>query len=186
MIVIAGLGNIGEEYSNTKHNIGFMAVDKIANDYNFPEWKEKNKYLFSKQKINGEDVMLIKPTTYMNLSGEAIQAISTMYKIKPDDFIIIHDDLDLKTGIIKTKIGGGAGGHNGLKSIDSKIGNNYYRIRVGISHPRDVNPNIDVASYVLSKFSKPDMEKIQNQLENISKHFEKIIKKDFSNLSNNK
>lgn len=182
MIIIAGLGNIGEEYKNTKHNIGFMTVDKIANDYNFPEWKEKNKYLFTKTKINDTDVILLKPTTYMNLSGEAVQAITTLYKIKPEDIIVIHDDLDLKTGVIKTKQGGGTGGHNGLKSIDSKIGNNYHRIRIGISHPRDINPNQDVASYVLSKFSSEDMKKITIQLENISKNLEKIIKKDFSSL----
>ena len=182
MILIAGLGNIGEEYKNTKHNIGFMTVDKIADDYNFPEWKEKNKYLFTKIKINNTDVILLKPTTYMNLSGEAVQAITTLYKIKPEDIIVIHDDLDLKTGVIKTKQGGGTGGHNGLKSIDSKIGNNYHRIRIGISHPRDINPNQDVASYVLSKFSPEDMKKITIQVENISKSLEKIIKKDFSSL----
>ncbi|MBD5405684.1 aminoacyl-tRNA hydrolase [bacterium] len=182
MIIIAGLGNIGEEYKNTKHNIGFMTVDKIADDYNFPEWKEKNKYLFTKTKINDTDVILLKPTTYMNLSGEAVQAITTLYKIKPEDIIVIHDDLDLKTGVIKTKQGGGTGGHNGLKSIDSKIGNNYHRIRIGISHPRDINPNQDVASYVLSKFSPEDMKKITIQIENISKSLEKIIKKDFSSL----
>ena len=182
MILIAGLGNIGEEYKNTKHNIGFMTVDKIADDYNFPEWKEKNKYLFTKTKINDTDVILLKPTTYMNLSGEAVQAITTLYKIKPEDIIVIHDDLDLKTGVIKTKQGGGTGGHNGLKSIDSKIGNNYHRIRIGISHPRDINPNQDVASYVLSKFSPEDMKKITIQVENISKSLEKIIKKDFSSL----
>lgn len=182
MIIIAGLGNIGEEYKYTKHNIGFMTVDRIAKDYNFPEWKEKNKYLFTKIKIDNEDVILLKPTTYMNLSGEAIQAITTLYKIKPEDIIVIHDDLDLKTGIIKTKQGGSTGGHNGLKSIDSKIGNNYYRIRIGISHPRDINPNQDVASYVLSKFSPEDTKKILTQIENISKSLEKIIKKDFSSL----
>ena len=182
MILIAGLGNIGEEYKNTKHNIGFMTVDKIADDYNFPEWKEKNKYLFTKTKINDTDVILLKPTTYMNLSGEAVQAITTLYKIKPENIIVIHDDLDLKTGVIKTKQGGGTGGHNGLKSIDSKIGNNYHRIRIGISHPRDINPNQDVASYVLSKFSPEDMKNITIQVENISKSLEKIIKKDFSSL----
>ena len=182
MILIAGLGNIGEEYKNTKHNIGFMTVDKIADDYNFPEWKEKNKYLFTKTKINDTDVILLKPTTYMNLSGEAVQAITTLYKIKPEDIIVIHDDLDLKTGVIKTKQGGGTGGHNGLKSIDSKIGNNYHRIRIGISHPRDINPNQDVASYVLSKFSPKKKKNITIQVENISKSLEKIIKKDFSSL----
>ncbi len=183
MILIAGLGNIGNEYKNTKHNIGFMTVDKIADEYDFPEWKEKNKYFFTKTKIDDTEVILIKPTTYMNLSGEAVQAITAMYKINPEDIIIIHDDLDLKTGIIKTKIGGGTGGHNGLKSIDSKIGNNYYRIRIGISHPRDINPKQDVASYVLSKFSTKDAEIINSGIEKVTKNLPKLIKKDFSSLN---
>lgn len=183
MILIAGLGNIGDEYKNTKHNIGFMTVDKIAEEYNFPEWKEKNKYFFTKTKIDNTDVILIKPTTYMNLSGEAVQSATAMYKIKPEDIIVIHDDLDLKTGIIKTKIGGGTGGHNGLKSIDSKMGNNYYRIRIGISHPRDVAPHQDVASYVLSKFSTKDTEIINSGIEKITKNLSKLIKKDFSSLN---
>lgn len=182
MILIAGLGNIGEEYKNTKHNIGFMAVEQIAQDYNFPDWKEKNKYLFTKTKIDNIDVILIKPTTYMNLSGEAVQALTTLYKIKPEDIIVIHDDLDLKTGIIKTKQGGGTGGHNGLKNIDSKIGNNYHRIRIGISHPRDINPHQDVASYVLSKFSAEDTKIINSSIENISKNIPQILKKDFLSL----
>ena len=183
MILIAGLGNIGDEYKNTKHNIGFMTVDKIAMEYDFPDWKEKNKYLFTKSKIEGIDVMLIKPTTYMNLSGDAVLAVSAMYKIKPEDIIVIHDDLDLKTAAIKTKIGGGTGGHNGLKSIDSKIGNNYYRIRIGISHPRNINPIQDVASYVLSKFQEKDIKIIDSSIEKIAKNFSKIIKKDFSSLN---
>lgn len=182
MILIVGLGNIGKEYKNTKHNVGFSTIDKIANNYNFPEWKEKNKYLFTKSKINDTDVILAKPTTYMNLSGEAVQALTTLYKIKPDDIIVIHDDLDLKTGTIKTKQGGGTGGHNGLKSIDSKIGNNYHRIRIGISHPRDINPNQDVASYVLSKFSPEDTKTINFCIENISKNIPQILKKDFLSL----
>ena len=103
MIVIAGLGNIGEEYSNTKHNIGFMAVDKIANDYNFPEWKEKNKYLFSKQKINNEDIILVKPTTYMNLSGEVVRQFVDYFDISIDDILVIQDDLDQPVGKIKLK-----------------------------------------------------------------------------------
>ena len=121
MILIVGLGNIGEQYSNTKHNVGFMAIDKIANDHNFPDFKEKKNYLFTKSKVENEDIILIKPTTYMNLSGEAVQSASTMYKIKPEDIIVIHDDLDIPTSEIRTKIGGSAGGHNGLKSIDNSM-----------------------------------------------------------------
>ena len=184
MILLTGLGNIGEEYSNTRHNIGFMTIDNIATSYNFPNWKEKNKYLYTKKAINGIDVILQKPTTYMNLSGEAVQAIQTLYKIPIDDIIIIHDDLDIKTGEIRTKQGGSAGGHNGLKSIDGKIGNNYHRIRIGISHPRDTNPNQDVASYVLSKFNTIDKEKITKTIDKITQNFENIIQKNFNDLKN--
>lgn len=182
MILITGLGNIGEEYKNTRHNIGFMVLDALAKTYEFPEWKEKNKYLYSKKVINGKEIILQKPTTYMNLSGEAIQSITSLYKILPEDIIVIHDDLDIKIGEMRTKQGGGNGGHNGLKNIDSHIGTNYYRIRIGISHPRDVNPKQDVASYVLSKFNKEEKEKIDEIIKIIEENFESILNKDFNKL----
>ena len=118
----------------------------------------------------------------MNLSGDAVLALSSMYKIKPDDFIIIHDDLDLDTGKIKIKQGGGNGGHNGLKSIDKAIGPNYHRIRIGIDHPRNHTPQIDVASYVLGKFTTDEYEKIQKSINTISENFENIISKKFDKI----
>ncbi len=178
MILIVGLGNIGTEYENTRHNIGFMTVDKIKSDYSFPDFKEKNKYFFSKK----DEIILVKPTTYMNLSGEAVLAISSMYKIKPEDIIVIHDDLDLETARIKIKQGGGNGGHNGLKSIDKAIGPNYHRIRIGIDHPRNHTPQIDVASYVLGKFTKEEKEKIEKSIEFISNNFENITLKKFDKI----
>lgn len=179
MILIAGLGNIGTEYNNTRHNLGFIAIDKIQEDYDFPEFKEKNKYLFSKKNIEDTDVIIAKPTTYMNLSGEAILSLSSMYKIPPENIIIIHDDLDLKTAQTKIKQGGGTGGHNGLKSIDSKIGQNYHRIRIGIDHPKNINPNIDVASYVLGHLTSEETKLFKNTIKHISENFKNIIKKEF-------
>lgn len=182
MLVITGLGNIGENYNNTRHNIGFIAIDKIAEKYNFPEWKQKDKYIYSKQKIENIEILLVKPTTFMNLSGEAILNISTVYKIKPDDIIVIHDDLDLELGKIKIKTGGGNAGHNGLKNIDEKIGKNYHRIRIGISKP--TNPYIDTINYVIGKFSKQELEIIDRQINILLETFNEIIAKNFNKALN--
>jgi len=182
MILIVGLGNIGEEYAKTKHNIGFMLADKIREKYNFPEFKEKGNYLFTKTKIFNQDVIILKPTTFMNNSGEAVLSFASYNKIKPDDIIIIHDDLDLKTGKIKIKKGGSSGGHNGLKSIDKYIGPEYWRIRIGIEHPRNVAPQMDVASYVLGRFTPEQKGKIETTLNFLCDNFEKIVKKDFERI----
>ena len=178
MILIVGLGNIGNEYENTRHNVGFMTADKLKEDFDFPDFKEKNKYFFTKK----GDIIIAKPTTYMNLSGEAVLALSTMYKIKPDDIIVIHDDLDLETGRIKIKQGGSNGGHNGLKSIDKAIGPNYHRIRIGIDHPRNHTPQIAVVDYVLGKFKAEEKEKIEKAIDTISKNFDKITSKNFAKI----
>ncbi|MBR1544735.1 MAG: aminoacyl-tRNA hydrolase [Alphaproteobacteria bacterium] len=178
MLLIVGLGNIGTEYENTRHNIGFMTVDKLKEDYDFPNFKEKNKYFFTKK----GDIILAKPTTYMNLSGEAVLALSSLYKIKPEDIIIIHDDLDLETGRIKIKQGGSNGGHNGLKSIDKTIGVNYHRVRIGIDHPRNFTPKIDVVNYVLGKFKTEEKEKIEKSITTISQNFDNLISKNFDKI----
>ncbi len=182
MLVIAGLGNIGKNYNNTRHNLGFIAVNKIAEKYNFPEWKQKDKYLYSKHKIEDIEILLVKPTTFMNLSGEAILKLSTLYKIKSNDIIVIHDDLDLELGKIKIKTGGGNAGHNGLKNIDEKIGKNYHRIRIGISKPQ--NLNTDIISYVLGKFSKQELEIIDRQINILLETFNEIITKNFNKALN--
>ena len=182
MILIVGLGNIGEEYAKTKHNIGFMLVDKICEKYNFPEFKEKNNYYFTKTNIFNTDITLLKPTTYMNNSGEAVLSFASYNKVKPENIIVIHDDLDLKIGKIKIKKGGSSGGHNGLKSIDKYIGPEYWRIRIGIEHPRNVAPQMDVASYVLSRFNKEQKEKIEETLNLLCEDFEKIAKMDFERI----
>lgn len=169
MLLCVGLGNPGQQYLMTRHNIGFMAVDAIADSYDFPSFSKKFKGEYSESKINGVTVGLLKPQTFMNLSGQSIQQIMSFYKLSLDQIIVIHDDLDLVPGQIKLKIGGGAGGHNGLKSIDQCVGSNYWRLRLGIGHPGERHL---VTSYVLSAFSSSDHEWLVNLLQKISKEFE--------------
>ncbi len=154
MHLIVGLGNIGEKYQLTRHNIGFMVIDQITKNLstsniqksNFHSTLEKSAYdLYS------------KPTTYMNNSGMAVQAIKEYYKLEMEDIIVIHDDIDLPFGTVKFKIGGGHGGHNGLRSIDAHIGKEYIRVRIGVGKPQD---KADVANYVLNNFSKEELNKL--------------------------
>ncbi|MDR2685408.1 MAG: aminoacyl-tRNA hydrolase [Rickettsiales bacterium] len=133
MKLIIGLGNPGAKYDGTRHNIGFAAVDLLVSD---ADWKSFKTALVAKR----EDFIFAKPQTFMNLSGRAALEIGTFYKILPQDIIVIHDDIDLQPGDIRTKIGGGSAGHNGIKSIDEAIGKNYTRIRIGVGHPKDKVP----------------------------------------------
>ena len=158
MFLICGLGNFGQEYDFTRHNVGFAIVDIISRKYCSPlVLKEKFKSQFSQTNIANQSVILLKPQTYMNLSGQALQLIVNYYKILLTNIIIIHDDLDLEFGKIKVKIGGSSAGHNGIKSVDQHIGKNYLRIRVGIGKPK----NLDIADYVLQQFSLKEKENIE-------------------------
>ncbi len=151
MFLIVGLGNPGKEYENTRHNVGFMSIDALAEKYRFGAFKDKFDGLLAQGKISKEKVYLLKPHTFMNLSGNSVVKAATFYKILPQNIIVIHDDMDLPLGKIKTKIGGGAGGHNGLKSIDAAITPNYNRIRIGIGRPSS-----EAVDFVLSRFSRSD------------------------------
>jgi len=163
MKLIVGLGNIGQEYEFTRHNIGFIAVDNILKNLTF---SEINKSQFKGKLFKSGNYLFLKPSTYMNLSGESVVAVKNFYKIDNDDIIVIHDDLDLKLGALKFKKGGGAGGHNGLKSIDNHIGNDYHRIRIGIGRPEN---KCDILGFVLGKFGDEEMEKLEKTLNNIEK-----------------
>ena len=165
MFLIAGLGNPGTKYENNRHNVGFLVIDKIAKNL---ATSNINKSNFKADVLKSSTDLLVKPTTYMNNSGLSIHAIKEYYKLNLDDIIVIHDDLDLPFGTVKFKIGGGHGGHNGLKSIDAHVGNMYKRVRIGIGKPSDKN---DVANYVLSDFSKEEL----NKLEDIIAHTIKAI-----------
>ncbi|HET7411899.1 MAG TPA: aminoacyl-tRNA hydrolase, partial [Pararhizobium sp.] len=135
MLLIAGLGNPGPRYAGNRHNIGFMAADAIARRHGFSSWSKKFKGEIADGTIEGEKVLLVKPQTFMNLSGEAVGEAMRFYKLSPADLTVIHDELDLAAGRARLKTGGGNGGHNGLKSIDAHCGKDYRRLRLGISHP---------------------------------------------------
>ncbi len=182
MFLIVGLGNPGAEYANTRHNVGFMAADAVAESFRFGPFKSKFDGLIAEGNINGEKVMLLKPQTFMNLSGNSVVKAALFYKILPENIIVIHDDLDLKVGQIKAKLGGGTGGHNGLKSIDAHITPNYNRIRIGIGNP---NPEHgQVINHVLSRFSKADAEAIAAAVELVADNIGVMIDKGWAEFSN--
>ncbi len=149
MFLLAGLGNPGQRYSNNRHNVGFKVIDEIVNSYNLKKIKDKFESTIFIGSIAAHEVIAVKPNTFMNLSGKAVAAFISYYNISSINTIIIHDDINLVLGKIKVKFGGRAGGHNGLKSIDSFIGQNYLRVRLGVSYPG----NHDLVSeYVLEDF----------------------------------
>jgi PTH1 family peptidyl-tRNA hydrolase len=161
MKLIVGLGNPGKQYENTRHNIGFMALDKYASENNL-SFKIESRFegLITQTTYQGEKVILFKPVTYMNLSGRAIYKVVNYYKIDIDDILIIHDDLDLPTGKMRLREKGSSGGHNGLKSIIENLNTtNFKRVKIGISK----NQN-DIIDYVLGKFSKTEMELLDQAL----------------------
>ncbi len=166
MYLIVGLGNIGEKYQLTRHNVGFMVIDEITKNLSTSNIQKSN--FHSTLEKSGYD-LYSKPTTFMNNSGMAVHAIKEYYKLGIEDIIVIHDDIDLPFGTVKFKIGGGHGGHNGLKSIDSHIGKEYIRVRIGVGKPKD---KADVANYVLDNFSKEEI----NRLPDIITHTINAIK----------
>jgi len=157
MFVLVGLGNPGEKYSLNRHNIGFMLADSFATAYHFPPFKIKFSAAVCEGTIGKHKVILCKPMSYMNLSGQSVKDLIRFYKIPTSQTYVVHDDLDLAPGQIKLKLAGGNGGHNGLASLDQHIGKDYWRVRLGIGHPGRplAHPDI-VTQYVLSNFSNQD------------------------------
>lgn len=182
MFLVVGLGNPGKEYAETRHNIGFMAADTIHGRYNFSPFKSKFEGLLAEGNIDGTKTLLLKPQTFMNLSGNSVVKAASFYKIPPENIIVIHDDKDLALGKLKTKIGGSAGGHNGLKNIDSQIGTNYNRIRIGVGSPQE--HHTDTVNFVLSHFSKTEMEILQERLDFIASTINELINKGVAHYSN--
>lgn len=183
MFLVVGLGNPGAEYAATRHNVGFMAADEIHRRYNFSAYRAKFDGLISEGQIEGEKVYLLKPQTYMNLSGNSVIKAANFYKILPQNIIVIHDDMDLPTDKIKAKLGGGSGGHNGLKSIDSCITPNYNRIRIGVGHPQNRDGD-SIVNHVLSGFSKTDKENIENDIDIVAALIGVLIQKGIAEFSN--
>lgn len=156
MKLIIGLGNPGAEYINTRHNVGYMVIDHYADA---SKWQSKWNALYTEKFINGEKILLVKPTTYMNLSGQAVQEFVNFYKIPLTDILVIQDDLDLNFGIYKLKTNSSAGGHNGIKSIINCLGsNNFARLKIGITK----NKTIDTKAYVLSKFNNEEIKELED------------------------
>ncbi len=168
MYLIVGLGNIGEKYQLTRHNIGFLVIDEMTKNLSTSNVNNTN---FQSTLLKSGYNLFAKPTTYMNNSGVAVHAIKEYYKIDLENIIVIHDDLDLPFGTVKFKIGGGHGGHNGLRSLDSHIGKDYIRVRIGIGKPSDKG---DVANYVLSNFSKEELNKLQDIIPHTIKAIEAL------------
>lgn len=174
MILLVGLGNPGSEYASTRHNVGFMAADAFARRYSFTPFKEKFKGALAESVIQNEKVLLLKPQTYMNLSGESVRAVCDFYKIALDNVIVFHDDMDLSVGRVKVKTGGGSGGHNGIKNIDLHMGANYMRVRIGISKPPLKEQVVD---FVLSKFTGAEKQILDAQIDLITENLPLLIAK---------
>ena len=153
MKLFVGLGNPGAKYARHRHNIGFMAVDEIASDHGFGPWKAKFQGQVTEGRLGADKVLLLKPETFMNKSGQSVQAAMQFYKLEPGDVTVFHDELDLAPGKCRVKQGGGHAGHNGLRSIHGHIGEAYGRVRLGIGHPGHKDK---VPGYVLHDFAKAD------------------------------
>ncbi len=154
MRLFAGLGNPGSAYALNRHNVGFMAVDCIASGYGFSAWKKKGPSLISEGRIGSENIILVKPQSFMNKSGLPIKDIVRFYKIDLNDMFVFHDELDLAVGKVRVKIGGGHGGHNGIRDIDRHLGINYWRVRIGIGRPS--HDAMNVKAWVLSDFGNDE------------------------------
>ena len=175
MLLFVGLGNPGKKYDNNRHNIGFMAVDEIIHRHNFSEPKIKFQGALYEGRIGGEKAFVLKPLTFMNLSGKSVSEVARFYKIPSEKIFVFYDELDLAAGKIKFKTGGGAAGHNGIKSIDQYINNNYHRIRIGIGHPGNKER---VHGHVLGDFTTADNSWLDPMLDAIGASAGKLISGD--------
>lgn len=181
MKLIVGLGNIGREYEKTRHNIGFMAIDKCIEKYNIDMTRHKFNGNYGDINIGGEKVVFLKPEKYMNLSGEVIRDFVKFYKISIEDILIISDDMDLLLGSFKLKYKGSSGGHNGLKNIELHLSTQEYkRLKIGISH----NRGMDTRDYVLSKFSADEMETLNPIIDMVPNIVEDFVNIPFDNVMN--
>ncbi len=175
MTLIVGLGNPGLKYKNNRHNVGFMVIDKLVDDHNS---SDISKPLFKGELRKSKNILFLKPNTYMNLSGESVRAVCDYYK--PERVIVVHDDLDLPFGTLRYKIGGGHGGHNGLRSIDSHIGKDYYRVRIGIGKPVKKQ---EVAAFVLSDFPKAQKDELEKIIDVSVQAIKELINEELSTIT---
>jgi len=169
-LLIIGLGNVGKKYDGTRHNIGFACIDHLAGKLDFPAWTSKKdlKCILARQTVSGSRVIIMKPTTYMNLSGEAAQAVQHFYKITNADTVVVHDELAIPFGQIRTRLGGSDAGHNGVKSLIEHLGEGFGRVRIGIHN--EIVDKSDSADFVLAKFTqdeKPQLENLKREVTSI-------------------
>ena len=182
MKLIVGLGNPGPNYDRTRHNIGFEVIDELANRFNAPLTQTKFKGVYSMSHQSGEKVFLLKPLTYMNLSGESIRPLMDYYNIELEDVLILYDDLDLPVGKIRLRQKGSAGGHNGVKSMISHVGTqNFNRIRIGIDRPP---MGMKVPDYVLSRFRKEEWQEMESVITTCADACEEWLQKPFLEVMN--
>lgn len=180
-LVFAGLGNPGAKYADNRHNVGFMAADAIARRHSFSPWSKKFQGLISEGTLGGEKIVLIKPQTFMNLSGQSVGEALRFYKLGPSALTVFYDEIDLAEGKLRIKTGGGAGGHNGIRSIDGHVGNAYRRVRIGVGHP---GVKEMVQHHVLGDFAKADREWLDPLLAAIADNAAMIVKGDESGFMN--
>jgi len=176
MKLIIGLGNPGKEYANTRHNIGFLFADKLREEYNLPDFEMNTK--FNAEISKGNDALLVKPQTFMNLSGVAVRSILTFYKLTPDDIIVIHDDLDIAVGKYKIATDSSSAGHNGVQNIIDQLGTQKFkRIRIGIGEENSSEDSckLEAHDYVLDKFSEDEFEKIKNIENDVLDEIKKLL-----------
>ena len=176
MKLIVGLGNPGSVHLNNRHNLGFMALDNLSAHYQFEAWKSKLDGLFSTKFFGSEKIILVKPQTFMNLSGICVAKFKQFFKINEKNIFVIYDDIDLNFGDRKLKLGGGDAGHKGVRSISQHLGTkDFNRIRMGIGRP---STKEEVSSFVLSNFSKTESDSAKILIKNLCDNFEKIIQKN--------
>ena len=172
--IVVGLGNPGAQYLHTRHNAGFLAIDYICNKYNARVNKSAHKGLVGEATIGGKRVLLVKPQTFMNLSGECVRAVLDFYKISPDNLIIIYDDISLDVGRLRVRRDGSAGGHNGIKSILEHLGTKTFpRIKIGVG--QKPHPDYDLASWVLSEFKDDELKALESTFPTVCEGLEKIL-----------
>ncbi|PZX18260.1 peptidyl-tRNA hydrolase [Palleronia aestuarii] len=181
MLLLSGLGNPGAKYARQRHNIGFMAIDRIAADHGFPTFRAKFQGEISEGRIGTEKVVLLKPSTFMNNSGQSVGEAMRFHKLAPEEIVVFHDEIDLAPGKLKTKTGGGHAGHNGLRSLHQHIGPDYRRVRMGVGHPGHKDR---VPGYVLHDFAKADEAWLDDMLRGISDGAEALARGDLAAFSN--
>ena len=181
MKLIVGLGNPGAKYASNRHNIGFMAVDRIASDHGFSGWRSKFQGQVNDGRFGSEKVILLKPETYMNKSGQSVGEAMRFHKLAPSDVCVFHDEIDLAPAKVRVKTGGGHAGHNGLRSIHAHIGADYDRVRLGVGHPGHKDA---VPGYVLRDFAKADQDWLDDVLRGISDGIDQLIAGDSGRFLN--